>query len=151
MAIRHGTLCYFRGMTLPGWMTCGVHVVLVGGPGHVYTQVGLPLVFRRLLPGACAGAPTSSCLGPWSGLSPLCFVCCACFAPGWSLVRGFRLVCGLSPFGPPARPALVVVAVCPDPVPLPTPTTLLLFCFYSTVASALADKWRGLLSLFQHF
>ena len=143
MAIRHGTLCCSRGTTRPGWMTCGEHVVPVGGPGHVFTQVGLPLVSRRPLPGACAGAPPSSCLGPWSGLSPCCLVCCACFASGWSLVRGVRLVCGLSFFGPPARPALVVVAVCPDPVLLPT--TFLLPCLCNTVASALAYMWRVLL------
>ena len=64
-AIRHGTLCYFRGMMLPGWILNGGLLVPVDALGLGVVRGGRLVVSRKRLRGACATPNADRCLmGP---------------------------------------------------------------------------------------
>ena len=67
MAIRHGTSCYFRGTTLPGWILNGGRLVPVDAPGPGSVRGGRLFASRTRSCGvrtafADKGSPLSPCL-----------------------------------------------------------------------------------------
>ena len=113
MAIRHGTLCYFRGMTLPGWILNGGLLDPVDALGPGFVRGGRLFVSRKHSRGVRFASAVEFVLLARAGVSsPSVLALLARFrglSVRWVSLSSWLVSCPRGPPAPPLVPGSVVL------------------------------------------